>query len=200
MANSQDLQDAQSLPFGFLARSGLGIPYGLWVFPINPEDYTINYPTKGNITQTVGGNYEDYFGMGVPQGNIRGTFGFQARIVNGGLGYNPTDFLPGQAQFKVLETLFKTFYNFTQEIARQQDITMDFFSLSDGHYFKVRILNFQFDRSIRHQFLYRYDIRFAVLRDYFQAAIASIIGTGLSSVLPSDPASSVALSLRTVAG
>jgi hypothetical protein len=43
---------------------------------INPRQFSIRYPTRSQIIQTIGGAYVDSFGWGLPSGQLSGTFGW----------------------------------------------------------------------------------------------------------------------------
>lgn len=156
----RNLRRLQSLPFIFrTVGTRLSMTY---VFPLNPESFSLDYPTKGGVIQTMNGNFENWYGMGVPKGNLRGTFGFDLRPQYGLLGVS----LPGQLQFKLLETIFSAFYREFQEVVQQNNASWEFYDVTDVHALRIRITNFQYERATSHQFLHRYNIQFVVLEDF----------------------------------
>lgn len=154
------LRRAQSLPFVF-RTSGVRFP-AYFIFPINPESFTLNLPTRGGVVQTMRSNFENFFGAGIPKGVIRGTFGFMP-TPQIGLGGLP---LPGQFHYRLLEGIATNFYNEAQAAARDKQATWQFMDLTDAHFFKIRLVHFEYERSTQHQFLHRYTIEFLVLEDY----------------------------------
>jgi len=154
------LRNMQSLPFVFRTTGSTFSAF--YIFPVNPESFQLTIPTRGGVVQTLRSNFENWFGAGVPKGNIRGTFGFKA-TPQWGLAGVP---LPGQLQYRLLEGMATNFYNQAQASVRDRGSAWIFMDVSDMHFFKIRITQFQYERSIQHQFLYKYNIEFLVLEDF----------------------------------
>jgi len=153
------LMKAQRLPFVF-RTTGVRLS-AFFLFPINPQSYTLNIPTRGNIVQTFAGNFENFFGQGIAKGKLTGTFGFEPRPQIGLAGLP----LPGQLQYKYLETLVSVYYNEIQKTVRDNDAQWQFFNLTDLQFFRIRLKEFSYQRSTQHQFLHHYDIQFEVIED-----------------------------------
>lgn len=154
------LRNAQDLPFIFRTT---GVTFStFFVFPINPELFTLTLPTRGGVIQTMNSNFENWFGAGIPKGTLRGTFGFMPTS-QFGLGGIP---LPGQLHHRLLEGIATNFYNEAQQAVRDNQATWQFMDLTDAHFLKIRLIHFQYERATQHQFLHRYTIEFVVLEDY----------------------------------
>ncbi|HXF76360.1 MAG TPA: hypothetical protein VNN13_09735, partial [Methylomirabilota bacterium] len=199
---SKALRILARLPFVF-RTSGARLS-SFFVLPLNPEVYTLQLPTRGSVTATVNGNFEHFFGAGIGRAVIRGTFGFMPRPQLGLAGVP----LPGQLQLKYLETVFNAFYREHQQLIAKNQAAWDFMDLADQHFLKVRIVDFQYERSTAHQFLHRYSIQMHILRDYLAekvqealpedsvmskltspaAALAGIVGAAGNLALGSDAA------------
>ncbi len=167
---------AQRLPFMFRTiGTRLASTY---ILPLNPDFYSLQYRSRGSVIQTMNGNFENFFGMGVPQGQLRGTFGFRPRPQLGLVGVA----LSGQQQFKLFEKIFTAFYQEFQETVAKNNATWEFYDASDQHALRVRIATFNYERANNHQFLHRYDIQFQVLEDLLNPPAGSAAPSFLSQV------------------
>ena len=176
---SRILRELQSLPFVFQFQgSQLST---LFMFPINPQSFSLTLPTRGSLTQTMTSNFENFFGAGIPKAQLKGTFGLGYRR-QFGLG----QLLPGQLQNRLLETVIDAFYHEAQERIRREDGSIKFWDLSDGHILRVRFLDFQYERAITHQFQHKFTINFVVIEDFLNPVLdaGKAILPRLSSPVP----------------
>src|SRR6266571_3963613 len=77
-----DIRD-QKLPYMFETVDAQGNPLEQYILPINPESYDLSHSTRTNVTQTLGGAFEDNTGLGLPRISMQGTFGYLGTLVGG---------------------------------------------------------------------------------------------------------------------
>ena len=122
-----------------------------YTFTLNPEEYSLDEPSRSTVTQTKGGAWVDDFGPGLKVITISGTTGF-----NKG---------QGESKFKKLRDLVRKYMS-DRTPGRAVENEMIFHNYTDGESWVVHVdpTGFRTLRSKNQPLLYRYEIRFIVLR------------------------------------
>jgi len=141
-------------------------PIELFDFTINPQEYQMHEPTRQGTTQTLGGAWVDFYGLGLPRITMSGTTGwfpFAKRATN----TKPT----GLAEFiRLRNTIFRKYavllndknkYNFEQRI--QNQLQLRFYAWDTRDYVVVLIDDFILKRNAQRPLLYDYQITMTVI-------------------------------------
>lgn len=133
-----------------------------FIFPINPEEFSVNYHHRVQVVQTLGDPFIDEFGIGVPTLNMKGTTGWRTRpnIQN----------IDGHEAFKKLRRDFINKY-FELRLDRHNnnqdpdDIMLVVVNSVDDLAYQVVPVDFRLLRSKSRPLLYQYDLAFKVVLD-----------------------------------
>lgn len=133
-----------------------------FVFPVNPEEFSVSRNERVQVVQTLGEPFIDEFGKGMPTLTVRGTTGWRIR---------PTiENIDGHEAFRRLHRNFIDGY-FDQRQAKvgaglnPDDVMLVVVNNVDDLSYKVVPQNFKLLRSRVKPLLYQYEITFGVLED-----------------------------------
>lgn len=141
-----------------------------YTFTLNPEEYSLDEPSRSTVTQTKGGAWVDDFGPGLKVITISGTTGF-----NKG---------QGESKFKKLRDLIRKYMS-DRTPGRTVENEMIFHNYTDGESWVVHVdpTGFRTLRSKNQPLLYRYEIRFIVLRSAGEPATKATSATVGAAVM-----------------
>jgi len=142
-----------------------------FIFPINPEDFSVNYQHRIQVIQTLGDPFIDEFGVGVPTLNMRGTTGWRTRpnIQN----------IDGHEAFKKLRRDFINKY-FDLRLDRHNsnqdpdDIMLVVINSVDDLAYQIVPVDFKLLRNKSRPLLYQYDLTFKVVADLSDLSRAQV--------------------------
>jgi phage baseplate assembly protein W len=141
---------------------------------INPQEYVVHEPTRQSVTQTIGGAWVDYYGLGLPRISLSGTTGWlpfsrrnDPKTKDSRTGFKPT----GLIDFIMLRNLIFRQYaillqdsnivNFAQRV--QDQMQLRFYAWDTHDYYIVLIDDFSLRRSAQRPLLYDYQITMTVI-------------------------------------
>ena len=196
----RSINPQQGVTFG---AGGFGVNFGgagVFVFPLNPQQFEIVRPTLGAVYRTEGGVYEEDWGMGIERFTLRGTFGFRARPAYGSGGIP----LVGMDHLLLFQDMITGYYRTAREKKALGEATWEFYDLADMYFFRVRIDAFRMRRVVNEPYLHFYDMQCTVLEDYFSAGGAiprvALPGGALGPVTPQGILDSVTGALGNLLG
>jgi hypothetical protein len=149
-------------PWAIMHR-GFGVPV-LFVFPLNPQSWTVSHPSRGQVHQTVEANFlDDFSGRRAVASRcvMRGTFGFNPQY--GGVIGAP---LTGSLMLKSFETVWETFNALSRELKNRAGGVQELIIPSRLTYWRVWIDRLDYRTESRDPLLYYYDISMVRLEDY----------------------------------
>lgn len=168
------LQETKRITFLLIDKEGTNIfPGGViarHTLKINPEDYTLDWPSRSAVVQTLGGAVIDDFGLGLPIISIRGTTGWGRRSE-----VDPVD------GFSSFQDLFSNIYRAYHEIrgtvrdeGRNPDaitlLVIDEVNFGESDkvktslpVFSCHFTNFRLSRSKSRPLLFQYDLTLTVV-------------------------------------
>src|SRR5262245_64898807 len=121
-------------PFAFIFRSG-PIPI-VFYFPLRPQSFSVDLPSRGTIHQTLDSNFLDFFPGSravLARVQIRGTFGYDKRF--GGIGM----YAPGMLHLRTMEALYETFNALSRQIHSMLRARCEFTVPGRGYYWRAHI-------------------------------------------------------------
>lgn len=121
---------------------------------VNPEDMSVQEPSRTNVQQTLGGAYVTDFGVGLHQVNISGTTGYSLRTNADGQRKD------GYQEVKDLRR--KLYRNFLE--TNDSNLEMYWYNWEDEEYYQIVPLSFRISRNKSEPLLYRYEFQFTALR------------------------------------
>lgn len=123
---------------------------------INPEDMSVDEPSRSSVTQTLGGAYVTDFGAGLPEVNISGTTGYKARV-------SPDGYLTdGYQEFKnIRDNIYRAYIE-----ANDPNLEMYWFDWENDEYYQIQPKpnGFRLMRNKSESLLYRYQFNFVCLQ------------------------------------
>lgn len=133
----------------------------VYTFPIRPEQFTLDWPARQTVTQTINGAYQDHWGQGIGTITLSGNTGWRAH---------------GDSQddgFKKFMALRKIHDDYCQQCGDGDPATVNLELLvavpdGFGHY-RVSSDRFRTLKSTQSPLLYRYEIQMTVLKDLTNA-------------------------------
>ena len=128
----------------------------LYTFALNPQEYSVNYPAKVNVTQTKGGAFIDDFGKGIPNIHIKGTTRFgnsdERRIV-------------ALRNFEEIKDHVYDFFFQDRIPGQPPNAILNFYNHTDDQYYRVAPIVFTLNRTSSKPLSYEYDIHLVVIED-----------------------------------
>jgi hypothetical protein len=121
---------------------------------VNPEEMSVDEPTRASVTQTFGGAFVTDFGAGLPTVTLTGTTGYKAR--NSPDGYL-TD---GYHEFKRFRD--KIYRGFIE--TNDAKLALYWFDWENDEFYQIQPMNFRLMRNKSEPLLYRYEFRFTCLQ------------------------------------
>lgn len=122
---------------------------------LNPEDQSVQEPSKSSVTQTLGGAYVVDFGRGLPQVTMNGITGYKARENDDG----------------IVRDGYTEYVHFRDEIYRKfitendPAYSMRWYNWEDEEYYEIQPTLFRLQRNKQQPLLYRYEFQFTCLRE-----------------------------------
>lgn len=147
--------------------------------PINPQEYIESWPTRTNVTQTYGGAWIDYYGLGIGTITMRGTTGWRKKKFRAVFKNGPADVeTDGYESIKKFrDNIFRAFYgdynsksNATiqpsfKQYAHSPEWQLFLFDWANEDYYEVLPVGpFVKMQSASEPLLYRYSLDLIVLR------------------------------------
>ena len=134
-----------------------------FLFPLNPEDLTVELPARQQVYQTLGGAFVEHWGAALPTVVLRGHTGWRA-----GRG--------GQDGFQAFVALRDLYQAYLDQQAQQPPERVQLYlalTLPQGFgFFAVAPAALRVQRSARQPLLYRYELQAVVLRTYASSLAA----------------------------
>jgi hypothetical protein len=121
---------------------------------VNPEDMSMEEPSRVNVVQTLGGAYVTDFGQGLPTVTISGITGYKARYSVEG------NYVDGFEEFMLFRG--SVYRNFLE--ANSADMELHWYNWEDNEHYQIQPTGFRLSRNARQPLLYRYEFRFVCLR------------------------------------
>jgi hypothetical protein len=123
---------------------------------INPEDFSMDEPTRASVTQTLGGAFVTDFGQGLPSVVISGTTGYRKQT---------------NAEGQTVDG-FEEFMNFRQGVYRSfisasednEKMHLFWYNWEDEEFYEIQPMSFRLQRNKSEPLLYRYEFRFTCIR------------------------------------
>lgn len=123
---------------------------------INPEEMSMDEPTRASVTQTLGGAFVTDFGQGLSSVTISGTTGYRKQT---------------NAEGQTVDG-FEEFMNFREHIYRtfiassdsNEKMHLFWYNWEDAEFYEIQPMSFRLQRSRSQPLLYRYEFRFTCLR------------------------------------
>jgi hypothetical protein len=138
-----------------LKYAGIGYT-SLHTLLVNPEDMSVEEPSRSSVTQTIGGAYVKDFGAGLPTVTLAGTTGYKARV-------SPDGYLTdGYQEFKNLrDDIYRLYIN-----SNDPKLTMYWFDWENDQYYQIQPdeSGFKLLRNKAEPLLYRYEFKFTCLQ------------------------------------
>lgn len=142
-----------------------------FVFPINPESFSVNYQHRVQVIKTLGDPFMDEFGIGVPTLNMRGTTGWRTRpnVQN----------IDGHEAFKKLRRDFINKYfdlrlDLHNSNKNPDDIMLVVINGVDDLAYQIVPTDFKLLRNKSRPLLYQYDLSFKVVADLSDLSKAQV--------------------------
>ncbi len=134
-----------------------------FIFPVNPEEFTVSRNERVQVVQTLGEPFIDEFGIGLPTLSIRGITGWRTRRIK-------NQNIDGHEAFRRLHRDFIDRY-FAERQKKQadghnpDDVKLVVVNSVDSLTYQVVPQNFRLLRSRVKPLLYQYDLTFVVVAD-----------------------------------
>jgi phage baseplate assembly protein W len=190
---AMDAQTMQSA-LNIVGKIGAGSPHGCEPgagivarvdLAINPQRYSVDEPTRQNVTQTVAGAWVDAYGLGLPQISLSGTTGWNPRRKKASSAVNLATINAAQAALPTLgqtpsPTGLRDFVILRNNIFRlyavlltklklnslksvQASLQLRFYAWDTQDYFIVLINDFKLDRNSMRPTMYDYSMPMTVI-------------------------------------
>jgi hypothetical protein len=148
-------------PFILIHRSG-PIPV-IFYFPLRPQQVAIDFPSRGQVHQTIDSNFLDFFPgprAVLARVSLRGTFGYSKK--NGGIGLA----MSGVFHLKTLTTIYETFNALGRQLQSKLAVRQEFTIPGQGYYWRVHVESVGTRIANNDPLLYYYELSFLRLTDY----------------------------------
>lgn len=173
----------QRLPFLFEVWPTKVKPSSSFVLPVNPENLRKTQLPRTTVTQTVGGAWEDNFGLGLPKWTLQGTFGYlgtkpggNAKTIKGVDAYGWQIFKEIEGAILGLYEMYGTYSNGGTTVSTSsRKPELRFYNFSDLDYWAVQVNRFEVSRSIQRRHLYTYTLDMTGLRQLDTASKITVV-------------------------
>jgi nucleoid-associated protein YgaU len=129
---------------------------GPFVFPIRPEQFTLDQPARQSVTNTIGGAYQDHFGPGVPTIMLAGHTGWRRH------GSGSDDGFHAFLKLRQIHDDYNRMCGEGDPAAVNLEFTI---AVPDGYgHYRVSSDRFRSLKSTQSPLLFRYEIQFTVLK------------------------------------